>query len=228
MIYRRIPIILLLAVALLAGCEKDPLSDKGKIKLPQKSAQETAQNTTQPSAPTTDTEGTTREQQLDNTPAEMPINETEYKTLGWDDLLPESLRPDQELIDKYNRGEVGDDDPQIIALKKQMRELVEQSPINTALEGQRVRLPGFVVPLESDGKKVSEFLLVPYQGACIHVPPPPPNQTVLVQSKNGTSAVRELFDTVWVSGTIRVEHNSKSLADTGYTFIADNVETYDE
>ena len=51
-----------------------------------------------------------------------------------------------------------------------------------SLNGQYVKLPGYVVPLESDaGGLLSEFLLVPYYGACIHVPPPPSNQIVYVR-----------------------------------------------
>ena len=51
------------------------------------------------------------------------------------------------------------------------------------LAGQNLALPGFVLPLEYDGKKVTEFLLVPWVGACIHTPPPPPNQMVHVIAK---------------------------------------------
>ena len=55
------------------------------------------------------------------------------------------------------------------------------SPSLKALDGKLVKIPGYMVPLEDDSEVVSEFLLVPYVGACIHTPPPPPNQIVQVK-----------------------------------------------
>jgi hypothetical protein len=52
--------------------------------------------------------------------------------------------------------------------------------VNPALDGQLVRMPGYLLPLETSGKRIREFLLVPWVGACIHTPPPPPNQIVHV------------------------------------------------
>ena len=50
------------------------------------------------------------------------------------------------------------------------------------LIGKSIKIPGFAVPLEGDDgfEYIDEFLLVPYFGACIHVPPPPPNQVIHV------------------------------------------------
>ena len=95
----------------------------------------------------------------------------------------------------------------------------------------RIRLPrqvtGFVVPLDTDATRVGELLLVRYYDACIHVPPPPANQTVHVVTAEGLEYGGGLFDTVWVSGTLKVESCSSELADAGYRIDAARVEPYE-
>ncbi|MBQ4862300.1 DUF3299 domain-containing protein [Pseudoalteromonas sp. MMG013] len=93
------------------------------------------------------------------------------------------------------------------------------APIVKSLDGQSVSLPGFVVPLEGDSEIITEFLLVPYFGACIHVPPPPPNQIVHVKIKNGVP-IDSLYDAITVTGVIKVETWKGELAQTGYTMQA--------
>lgn len=83
------------------------------------------------------------------------------------------------------------------------------------LEQARIVLPGYMVPLDYEGDKVFRFLLVPNAGQCIHVPPPPPNQTVLVVSKAGT-AMRTYSDPVIVEGRVKVQAGQTDYAETGY------------
>ena len=96
------------------------------------------------------------------------------------------------------------------------------------LDGEKVRIPGFVVPLEYDEKQVSSFLLVPYFGACIHVPPPPSNQVVHVTTGSYGPDPGQMWDPVWVSGTLRTEHISSELGEAGYRLEADLIEPYTE
>ncbi len=79
------------------------------------------------------------------------------------------------------------------------------------LDGKPIRMPGYLLPLEFDGRKVTEFLLVPYVGACIHTPPPPPNQIVHVRSKSGFETDGGLYTPVWVSGLMRTEQTRSNL-----------------
>ncbi len=79
------------------------------------------------------------------------------------------------------------------------------------LDGKPIRMPGYLLPLEFDGKRVTEFLLVPYVGACIHTPPPPPNQIVHVTTESGFQTDGGLYTPVWVSGLMRTEQVSSSL-----------------
>lgn len=91
------------------------------------------------------------------------------------------------------------------------------------LNGKRVRIGGYVVPLDFEATTIKEFLLVPFVGACIHVPPPPANQIIYVKSEQGFEVAGQ-FDPVWVTGTITTEPAITGLADTGYTITADVVD----
>lgn len=78
------------------------------------------------------------------------------------------------------------------------------------LDGSHIRMPGYALPLEYNGKKVTEFLLVPWVGACIHTPPPPPNQIVHVKLNEGFK-VANRFIPVWVAGKVKVGALAKEL-----------------
>lgn len=100
------------------------------------------------------------------------------------------------------------------------------APVVAALHGKQVQLPGYVVPLGiNDAGKVEEFLLVPYFGACIHVPPPPSNQIVHVQSKTAI-ALADLYQPFWISGEMQVELIESELANAGYRISNASVEPY--
>ena len=106
--------------------------------------------------------------------------------------------------------------------------------INPEMDGVVVRIPGYALPLELTEGGVSEFLLVPYVGACIHSPPPPPNQMVFVELRKEYE-VQSLYDPVWITGQIRVEQASRALTfvdgtnnvATGYALSGVSVEPYE-
>ncbi|MBK9130893.1 MAG: DUF3299 domain-containing protein [Gammaproteobacteria bacterium] len=150
----------------------------------------------------------------------------EVKVLSWDNLLPEDFHPEK-LLEDPGLQNLSDDDPRAQELMKKLQAMWKEAPVVNALNGQSVKLPGFVVPLEGDGRVVNEFLLVPYYGACIHVPPPPANQIVYVRAQGRNVQVRRLFDTVWVTGVMKVEHASSELGEAGYTLDALEVEPYE-
>jgi hypothetical protein len=91
------------------------------------------------------------------------------------------------------------------------------------LDGQRVRIGGYVVALDFDATKIKEFLLVPFVGACIHVPPPPPNQIIYVKAADGFEITGQ-FDPIYVTGTLKTARQFTGLAVTGYTMEAEKVE----
>ena len=103
---------------------------------------------------------------------------------------------------------------------------------STAVVGElnetRVRLPGYVVPLEFDAEnRVTEFFLVPYFGACIHVPPPPPNQIVYMTYPQGFDQ-KALWLPYWIEGTLTTETEINSIAVAAYSMRVDGIEVYDE
>jgi hypothetical protein len=107
--------------------------------------------------------------------------------------------------------------------------------VNPALDGRLVRMPGYLLPLEFSGKDVSEFLLVPWVGACIHTPPPPPNQIVHVKADKPVGNV-SMFMPIWVTGRMSTKAIKTSLylvdgaadINAGYSLRATQVEPYKE
>ena len=93
------------------------------------------------------------------------------------------------------------------------------------LSGKRVRVPGFIVPLEDYQQEAKEFLLVPYFGACVHEPPPPPNQMVYVGMKGGTTKI-SLFDPVWIEGVMVVSKYQSIYGAAGFKMTADRIIPY--
>ena len=106
---------------------------------------------------------------------------------------------------------------------------------NTQLEGQQVKIPGYLLPLEFEGEMVTEFFLVPYVGACIHVPPPPPNQIVHVTTPTPFPLDGGFYTAVWVNGVLRSENANTNLSfidgasdvPSGYKINAESVKRYE-
>lgn len=93
-----------------------------------------------------------------------------------------------------------------------------------ALEGKTVKIPGFMVPLEDEQRKVTEFLLVPTPQACIHVPPPPPNQMVYVKMNKGTDA--KVGVPIWVYGEFRIATKRSQYGEVSFEITGEEVEDY--
>jgi len=150
-----------------------------------------------------------------------------YTELRWDDLVPKGWDPMKGLRDKgvSNPGVLIDGDPKTEALMSEMRQAWDNAPTEPSLNGTRVKLPGYLVPLEENAAGHTEFLLVPYFGACIHTPPPPANQIVLVVPAKPAAGFRSM-DTVWVSGTITTVRGNSAMGSTGYRIDAMLVERY--
>lgn len=139
--------------------------------------------------------------------------------IDWDELLPPNERNRKTLEPPPPTHDyLGEDGPPAM-----------QSPaggVNQELAGARVKLPGFIVPLElSKDGIVTEFFLVPYFGACIHVPPPPPNQIVYVKTAKGI-ALDSMYEAYWVTGTMQIQNKSTRLGAAAYALTADTIELY--
>jgi hypothetical protein len=94
------------------------------------------------------------------------------------------------------------------------------------LDNKSVSIPGFMVPLEDDLDAVTEFLLVPYAGACIHVPPPPPNQIVYVKMKTTTKIQVTFTDPILVTGILHISTVQSPYGAVSYDLAGDTVVPY--
>ena len=142
----------------------------------------------------------------------------------------------KEETESYDRLRSAGVDPdklfgEIESLRKELEK--NDQTLVFGLDKKVIRLPGYVLPLEFEGKQVKSFLLVPTVGACIHVPPPPPNQIVHVKPDKPFVS-DELFAPVWVTGEITVGMGRRSLSlvdgsadvDFGYSMKATRIEPY--
>jgi hypothetical protein len=102
----------------------------------------------------------------------------------------------------------------------------QKAPV-LALSGRRVSIPGFMVPLEDDLDVVTEFLLVPYAGACIHVPPPPPNQIVYVKMNKNTKVQVTFTDPILVTGILQISTVQSPYGDVSYDLSGESVVPYE-
>ncbi|MHA6491895.1 DUF3299 domain-containing protein [Pseudomonas borbori] len=160
------------------------------------------------------------------------IARAELPETDWLDLMPAEDRQALEAMP-----EISHDTPEkdssfyTDGLKPQSADLpaVMYSAKTVAeFDGKLIRLGGYPVPLETDSAGRSTlFFLVPYPGACIHVPPPPPNQLVLVRYPKGIE-LEDIYAPLWVSGTLRVEQVSNELADAAYAMDAGQVRVVEE
>lgn len=149
----------------------------------------------------------------------------EVRELQWSDLIPADAPPPPSPVAIHDMSQLAD-----VLAAESGPAAAQQSPaepVVEALDGIEVKLPGYIVPLNmSEDGRVTEFLLVPYFGACIHVPPPPSNQIVHGTSELGVK-VDELYQPFWIEGHLKVEHASSELAEAGYRMDAQKIYFYE-
>jgi hypothetical protein len=146
--------------------------------------------------------------------------------LIWEELLPAGWDP-AAIFEALDLNSLADDDPKAEKVVEEFLKKWNEAPINPAVDGRAMKIPGFVVPLDFEAEKLDEFFLVPFFGACIHVPPPPPNQIILVRSRRPLEGVGTM-DVVWTYGHIKAEKVDTDLGKAGYSMAADRVEVYQE
>jgi hypothetical protein len=157
------------------------------------------------------------------------VTEDGFELIGWSELVPATWNPSQQIQALRDQGRTMDDaDPATRARYRQMREVLDAAPAEPALEGRKVRIAGYVVPLDARGQGLSEFLLVPYFGACIHSPAPPANQVIHVVAAGPAVQGLRTMDAVWVRGALSVVRHDAAVAASGYRLAAASTERYEE
>ncbi|MDJ0630667.1 MAG: DUF3299 domain-containing protein [Rhodobacter sp.] len=148
----------------------------------------------------------------------LALHAKEYIDLEWDDLIPDG---DAGTLLKTLRGLGVVEHGQLTTGFEQE----EARSVTDKYNGMVVRLPGFIVPLDFDATGVTAFILAPFVGACIHVPPPPANQLVLVTTEKPYE-YEGLYDPVYVTGMFGTAATATALAEIGYAMSAEQITPY--
>ncbi len=154
----------------------------------------------------------------------------EYELVEWDHLVAPGFSG-EDIAAQYadQLAAIADDSPEAEAIYEEMQDQYDGAAVNDQLDGTKIQLAGFVAPLTYEDDVVTEFLLVPYFGACIHVPPPPPHQTVLVSvHKADGLTIEESWGAVWVAGTLDVSSATTDLATASYAITGARTGVYDD
>jgi hypothetical protein len=147
-------------------------------------------------------------------PLVAPEWNSSARRIDWPDLIAKDAQAGPSLRGLVQHGQLTANDF-----------MADGAAVVSELNGQEVTISGFMVPLRFEGDRVSQYLLVPYAGACIHVPPPPPNQIILVDSTEPVEA-SGLLEAVTVTGVLRVADLALELAQVAYTLEAESTDRY--
>ena len=161
---------------------------------------------------------------------------TQYNTIEWIDLLPpddlEALLNPPEYLAEIEDGSPEDSIQSQLRNKVRRTQMIDinrhfsQKKIVASMDGKKIRIPGFIVPLEFENEEmVIQFFFVPFFGACLHLPPPPPNQIILVDFPEGVP-LKSLYTAFWISGELKTSLVEKDIATAAYTMTMDLYEVY--
>jgi hypothetical protein len=151
---------------------------------------------------------------------------TAYKEIDWDQLIPEGWRK-KVMLDLGRMQQFAnapDGDPKAEQAYAKLKKTWDAAPIVKSMIGQRVRIPGYVVPLDAERMQSSDFLIVPYFGACVHSPPPPANQIIMIIPPKGT--LTRTMDAIWVEGVLGEQRTFSEAGTSAYVIKADKVTPY--
>ena len=129
----------------------------------------------------------------------------------------------------YKLSNLQDGSAQATKAMQELKRKFDDAPIVKNQLNQKIRISGYVVPMEATRDKHRDFLLVPYFGACIHSPPPPANQIILIKSDIQTKFTKlpESMDMVWIEGELKESRVSTSQGMSGYSLLARSVLPYE-
>ncbi|EGG98946.1 hypothetical protein imdm_1703 [gamma proteobacterium IMCC2047] len=170
-------------------------------------------------------------------PAVFSATTADYQTIEWTELMPpedlEALMNPPEYLSEIADGSLEDQinsqlQGAMTADDSRYQQALSSTQIVPEFDNRKVRIPAFIVPLEyDDDQRVTEFFLVPYFGACIHVPPPPPNQIIHASYDQGMT-LEALYDAFWISGTLQTTMTENDTATSAYSIAVEAIEPYTE
>lgn len=156
----------------------------------------------------------------------IPAIGSAYKEVEWDELMPEGWRKKVilELTRMRRYGSLTDGDPRADEAYARLKKTWDAAPPTKTYIGKPFRIAGYVVPLDAERMQSSEFLLVPYFGACVHSPPPPANQIILIKPPKGSRF--RTMDAIWVEGILTEGKTSSEVGTSTYVLTADKITLY--
>ncbi|MFY7967109.1 MAG: DUF3299 domain-containing protein [Polynucleobacter sp.] len=156
----------------------------------------------------------------------IPAIGSAYKEVEWDELMPEGWRKKVilELTRMRRYGSLTDGDPRADEAYARLKKTWDAAPPTKTYIGKPIRIAGYVVPLDAERMQSSEFLLVPYFGACVHSPPPPANQIILIKPPKGSRF--RTMDAIWVEGILTEGKTSSEVGTSTYVLTADKITPY--
>jgi hypothetical protein len=149
-----------------------------------------------------------------------------WPEVKWETLVPKGWDPAAEFKG-LDLSKLDDADPRAMEALDKLKKAWDNAPADPAMNGKRGRIAGFALPLERQGDKVTEFLIVPYFGACIHTPPPPANQIIHAKSATPLAGVKMMVP-IWTHGTFTVQRAETTWGVAGYRLTVDKVAPYEE
>lgn len=150
-----------------------------------------------------------------------------YRPMDWEVLIPKDWEPLRDFK-SLNFNGMSDSDPRAIAALRNLQKAWKNAPLNPAIQNEKIVISGFIVPLDSsDSSTIEEFLLVPYFGACIHVPPPPSNQVIHVVPAQPLKGF-QMMDPVTVTGDLSPSRIDTPYGSAGYEMQAKTVAPYED
>ena len=158
-----------------------------------------------------------------------PENPEEIVALNWEDLMSQADLAAILDAPPVSHDGYGWDDKfsPSSPVEDAFQRAMQSFDVNPELLGKRILLPGFIVPITyNEERNVTEFFLVPFFGACIHVPPPPPNQIVYVTYEAGLQ-LESMYDAYYILGELSSQVVRHELADSAYSLKAEHLELYD-
>lgn len=144
----------------------------------------------------------------------------EPNEIEWESLIPQDWNPNQVFEDMTDEQYYALSDAELLILETTVQAMFDAAPVVDAFDGQEVKIPGFVLPLEYSNRLLKEFLLVPYFGACTHTPPPPANQIIYGKLNTGIE-LESIYLPVWITGTLSISRSKSQLTESG---VANGVE----
>ena len=159
----------------------------------------------------------------------------DYKEIQWIELMPkedlDALMNPPKAITSIEDGSEEDSisnemyDALLKATDDKYQSALSSTKVVQEMDKKKISIPGFVVPLEIEENLTTEFFIVPYFGACIHFPPPPPNQTIHATFKKGFD-INDIYDAYFFNGTISIGTTKNDLATSTYQLAIDEIKPY--